>query len=224
MESNIENDPVVNVTIIESDGCLTKSYKLQDNILVSNQVLTLKNGCAMTLTASVSTVAGYIGTMKPNQCFMYGQFKNTDKELSYRVVMKHEKQPGTVTRTSEDTCFPVGEPGFLLIDYDPKFDAIPQIKVSDSADLIRILDEVCPGLAKAARIEKPSASSGICRKDTGETFQTKGGLRFLIAVDDVSKIPEIGSALFKRLVLAGYGSVWPGETGVGYIRTALVHK
>lgn len=109
----------------------------------------------------------------------------------------------------------------LLIDHDPKLDAVPSLNSLSYSEIVGILNEICPGIAQAARIEKPSASAGIRRSDTGEVIPGKGGARILIAFDDVSRIPEIGPIIFKRLVLGGYGAIWPGENGVGHIRTVI---
>jgi len=148
------------------------------------------------------------------------------------------KYPGTIPRIKGLFRYPDGEAEWL-IDYDPSKDGDSLSREG----LLRILGSVIPGFDRVEMIITASTSSGIYRIDpveddfdtvettdeTGEPCIRKvqkpaidaGGLHLYIRVKSGTDIPRATKALFKRLVLAGYGRIDVSKVGAMLERTLI---
>jgi hypothetical protein len=108
---------------------------------------------------SLSDLAMILKCLTPAQALVYGVPKGNARRLMTRKAFELAGKPaGATTRTNDGFAWPDG-PSVLMLDYDPPAggDALGR------GALVRSIREAAPGLADAAMLWWPSASS-----DTGE--------------------------------------------------------
>ena len=74
------------------------------------------------------------------------------------------------------------------------------------------LKQVCD-IDNAGVVARSSTSSGLSRKDTGETFKKSGGAHLYVLVKDGSDIPRFLNVLHKRCWLACFGWLMVSKSG-----------
>jgi len=109
-----------------------------------------------------------------------------------------------IARTAQYFAFSEGQPGIMMLDYDPPKDGTPPLSRDE---LLALVTKVCPELGRAPLVICDSASSHIWNMETGEELIGARGLRIYVFVADASDIPRAGEVLFNRLWLAGYGRI-----------------
>ena len=119
-------------------------------------------------------------------------------------------------RDREHTSYPEGEPGWFPLDCD----ALPGQAALSQERADRIIREMMPEWGTAGRFWRPSASASIIVPE-GIEPPSPGGLHAYAMVPDASRIPAIGEELFRRLWLAGYGTIVVGEAGQLLVRSII---
>lgn len=140
-------------------------------------------------------------------------------EAARRIVTKQAfaalGEPDDATpRTNETFHWPTG-PGVLMLDYDAPSFGDPL----DQQQLVKAVRAAAPGLAEAAMLWRPSASSCIYKGE--EELIGIRGQRLYMLVQDASDIERAGKALFDRLWLAGYGHIQITGSGSLLERTLI---
>ena len=116
----------------------------------------------------------------------------------------HDANPGRL-------CLARGA-GILMLDHDPD-------GVSLSRDeLVDVIRSAAPGLADAAMLWWPSASSHICDEATGEDLTGLRGQRIYLMVREAADIPRAGAVLVDRLWAAGHGRIVVSAAGAALER------
>ena len=160
----------------------------------------------------VRGVAGLLAEIEDfdsNQATTYGTPKieaDTGKIATQRSL---NGSGDTIARDREHFAFAEGEPGVLMLDYDPRKGHKPLSR----QELDAILCEVMPELGRVERAWRPSASAFIYRKSDGAELIGSGGWRCYTIVDDASAIPTIGALLYQRLWEAGHGFIQLSKSG-----------
>lgn len=194
---------------------LSKRFTLAGDTLVKESGGNLQDGIAERLTVpDLAAFAAILPTLTPKQALGYG-INGHDRA---RVIPKDAQASGgdlpIISRTREHFAWPQG-PGIMMLDYDPAPDA-PPLEV----DALRAaLAAVCPALAAAPAVWRPSASSCIYRGDT--LLRGIAGQRLYIPVTDAADIPRAGAVLFDRLWLAGLGRYELSKAGAWLARSVI---
>jgi hypothetical protein len=128
--------------------------------------------------------------------------------------IKLQDNPGAITRTRDFIDYRPGGPGWALIDFDTKgMPADVAASVEAAGGVWRALLKVAPGLERAARVSRPSTSSGLYRSDTGTQLTGSGGLHHYILVKDASDIERFLKDLHDRCWEQGWGWHLIGRAG-----------
>lgn len=132
------------------------------------------------------------------------------------VVLKRAlaQARGSLARTRDCLEFRSGAPAPMLLDHDRK--GMPddvRDKLGGAGGLWAAISSVCPGLKGAARVERPSTSSGLCDTRDGRKFSDGDGRHVYLFAPDGADIPRATEALHERLTLAGYGWAWVTKGG-----------
>lgn len=191
---------------IDGNGALTKSNggRLAEGHIKTTHIKSLRE---------LSTVL--VG-LDASQALMFGVPIN---EAAHRVVTKDAYaalgEPDDATpRTNKAFRWPAG-PGVLMLDYDAPSNGDPL----NQQELVNAIRAAAPGLADAAMLWRPSASSCIYKGE--EELIGIRGQRLYMLVQDASDIERAGKALFDRLWLAGYGHIQITRSGSLLERTLI---
>ena len=167
---------------------------------------------SVTTVTSLADLARLLVGLGPNQALTYGVARTGNGPILSRDLHARRGRPaGTTTRTREQFVWP-DAPGILMIDHDPHGTPLGR------DDLVALIRTAAPGLADAAMLWWPSASSHICDRATGEDLTGLRGQRLYIMVQDAGDIPRAGAALVDRLWAAGHGRIDASASGAALER------
>lgn len=156
---------------------------------------------------SLSVLGDLLAGLGPNQALTYGVPRGGDGNILSRDLFTRRGSPaGATTRTRDRFEWPDG-PGIMMIDHDPHGDPLGR------DDLVALIRTAAPGLADAAMLWWPSASSHIHDRSTGEDLTGLRGQRLYLMVRDAADIPRAGAALIDRLWAAGHGRIVASAAG-----------
>ncbi len=164
---------------------------------------------------TLADLAAILQSLTPAQALVYGQPINTAARVMTRKAFAEAGKPaGATTRTNDAFQWPQGA-GVLMLDYDPAAGGGPL----DRDALVQAICQAAPGLADAALLWWPSASSCIFADDR----ELRGviGQRLYALVNDAADIPRAGKALVARLWLAGHGHIDISASGAMLERTLV---
>lgn len=118
-------------------------------------------------------------------------------------------------RTNDRFSWPDG-PGVMMIDYDPPSD----VSALCRDELVELVRSAVPGLADAALLWVPSASSYIIDSE-GNDLTGLRGQRLYLLVADAFDIPRAGEVLVEHLWAAGQGWITISKSGAMLERTLV---
>lgn len=199
----------VTFTIITSEkpNCLTKRYWLECDNLQKETVGQMLYGRADVVSANnIEEFAAIVSSLENNQALCYGTPKGIKVGGTVNIAANDYKLEGEMARTKSDFEWPDGG-GVLFLDHDSG------LRKQDFLDSIAY---VLPELQTVDKIWMPSSSSHIFHGEKDLTGVR--GQRLYFFVDDASKIPEIGSLIFKKLWLAGMGNIVISAAGSMLVR------
>ncbi len=161
----------------------------------------------------VRGVLGLLDAIKGLDSAQANTYGVPERESGSITTQKAHRLNGSgdaIPRDSAHYFFPEGEPGVFMGDYDPRKDHGAPYSWQE---LDRIICEVRPQIADVERVWRPSASSYIYRTSDGKELIGSGGWRLYFLVDDASKIPSFGEALYQDLWKAGHGYIQLSKAG-----------
>jgi hypothetical protein len=123
-------------------------------------------------------------------------------------------RPGVIARTTDFINYYPGRAALALIDFDLK--GMPPAVVAamnERGGLWPALQAVCEPLARAARVERASTSSGLFHAKTGEQLNGSGGKHVYVLVTDGADIERFLKRLHERCWLGGFGWMLVGAAG-----------
>lgn len=213
--------PMVRYTIITSDRPIAKRFtavggqpskRSGDAPLVSGTAETFKlAGSASEMAAGF---AADLWGLDVNQVLICVPPPQDKKSWPLVVDDKVNETPGAISRTKKYFKTPAG-PGILPLDFDCKeFPSTISDKI-DGRSLRVPLEAVFPAFAMAADVSRPSMSTGIRHKGTGQATSSTAGLHRYCFVRDGQDVPRFAQVLKDRLVLSGWG--WGHVTASGRI-------
>lgn len=194
---------------------LGKQYRLTSSGVEKTTAGEMTEGRAVVVDFdSVEALAAILAEIGTHQAISASLPKNGERTA--RIVTKAAKpnNPGALARTKEDFGLPP-RPGVLIFDYDPPEGAAPM----GCEQLWDTLRAVVPALETCGVIWWCSGSSFIFNED--EQVHGLRGQRLYIMVQDVSDTERFGTALAKRLWLAGHGRIEVSVSGQKLPRTVV---
>jgi hypothetical protein len=183
---------------------LSKSFELgPDNTLDKRSGGAVAKGRAeIREVDGLAALAALLKALGPNQALTYGLPAESPTRILSRKAFETAGRPAdALTRTRGCFAWPEG-PGIMMLDHD----AQGEDRLTRNA-LVALLREAAPGLAGAALLWWPSASSYIHETSTGRDLTGLRGQRLYLAVADARDIPRAGQALVERFWAAGHGRI-----------------
>ena len=164
-------------------------------------------GTARRVTVAGPTeVAETINCMDSSEAMILGTYRAEAEKI--RLAKDEDADPakGVYGRTTETFYYPEGQTGLILLDHDKK--AMPASvagRIEELGGPLGSIGHLVGGLEQFARVYRPSTSSGIYNKETGEKFQAGGGFHLYLIATDVSDSARFLRALQARAIRAGLG-------------------
>lgn len=196
---------------------LSKGFKLDPE----GNLVKLPGGNLVQGKAAVRTIEGLADlaeiliSLTPAQALVYGvPIDKAARIMTRRAFAEAGRPDGATTRTNDAFAWPQGA-GVLMLDYDPA----SRGRALGPEELVRTIRDVVPGLAAAALLWWPSASS--CIWQGGTELRGIQGQRLYIIAQDAADIPRAGKVLVDRLWLAGFGRIEINTAG-GMLERTLV--
>lgn len=196
-------------------GILTKEMRLEnDEINKDGSQCRMANGSVQTVSASnLIDFAENLSKLNQNQAIATGTADGAH-EKALRIVKKGLEAVGEISRTKDFFKFKA-QPTPILLDYDPE-----KGKPALSIDKVHtILFEIMPELVSCEILALGSTSCGVYREGETAPETSIGGIHFYIAVDDGTKIPELGKLIAQRCWLRGYARFDISKSGALLSRT-----
>lgn len=216
----------IECTLIVSDGPATKSYSVDAaGKPVKSGEPSLSSGTAgpfpLPRTAPLTGLAAALGNLKPRMVLTPGRLLATGAELRLTTKARLASEPGAITRTPEYLGYPAGCPALVMLDHDAKdLPAELRERLDAGGGLLDVLAALFPEFGRAGVLERPSVSTGIRNRDTGET--TPGGGRHLwFVAEDGGDVARFVEDMHRRLVLAGWGFVFISKAGTAFVRSLI---
>ncbi len=170
---------------------------------------------AIHFVETLNDLAAILTSLTPAQALVYGvPINGAQNIVTRKAFAKTSKRADTTTRTNDAFSWPDGA-GVLMLDYDPPANGEPL----DRDILVQMIRDAGPGLANAALLWWPSASSCIWHGD--KELRGIRGQRLYLLIADASDIPRAGKALVERLWLAGRGHIQISGAGTLLERTLV---
>jgi putative DNA primase/helicase len=210
--------PEVKYSLIRSNRLVTKRFEMTSAGL--NKI-----GNPPGISGDVETryipLNELILNQNPRVCHAYGL---VSPDIGHKVPIAPKAFSGgdVKARTKEHFSFYDG-PGVLFLDNDPNPNAVPPVAAYAPDELMSLLEKHVPGIGSAvAYVSAHSSGAGdIIESATGETLRHSRGIHVYLAVDDARESPRIGETIFKRLWLAGYGSIGFAKNGAMLVRCPI---
>lgn len=160
-------------------------------------------------------LAAILTRLTPEQALTYGIPPDGASGVLTRKAFEEAGRPeGYTSRTNDAFRWPDGA-GVLMLDHDPGKGHDPL----DRAALVAAIREAAPGLADAAMLWLPSASSCIWLGE--RELRGVSGQRLWTIAADATDIPRAGAVLRDRLWLAGHGWFEVSKSGALLERTLI---
>jgi hypothetical protein len=157
----------------------------------------------------LDALAPVIANLHSYEAIAIGRLRD-DLDNSVRIVTNNQLDgydpTRIIARTQEYIKFEPGLPVVMLIDFDKK--RMPENvrrRIAELGGLQQALESVCPALAKAGYVMRPSTSAGLFNKETGERFDSSGGMHLYFEVADGADIDRALRVLQGLCWLAGLG-------------------
>jgi hypothetical protein len=162
----------------------------------------------------INELAGLLESLGPQNAVCYGQMPYDRARIVTKKAVEQfdpaNTDPPTIARSRDYFTFK-GTSG-MMIDHDG----------DQSADeLLDGMRSILPEIDNAPYLVRPSASSNIYNKITGEQLRGQSGLRLIMTVKDGRDIQRAAEILDGRAWLAGYGTIQVTTVGHMIARNRL---
>ncbi|UOA10263.1 hypothetical protein [Methylobacter sp. S3L5C] len=204
-------------TIYSKDyGLLTKEIRLENGeIIKDSSQCRMANGAVQTVAVSnLLELAESLKNLTSSQAIGLG-VPRIRSEKALRIVKKGLEAEISISRTRDCVHYEELKPAFALLDYDPE-----KGKTALSIDEVRAyLIGLVPALKDCEMLALSSTSSGVYKESEPQPKALNGGIHYYIAVDDGSKIPELGKIIAEKCWLQGLGRFDSSKSGTLLSRT-----
>lgn len=214
-------------TIIQSKSNISKKFSLDENGELSKEDGgNLHVGNFRTANMSISELGEFIQNCNHKQIIAQGVTGHemglitTKSSLSKYESAEH----ATVSRSKEFFHYEEGQEGFLLLDYDPN-EYYKEGKSLSKEEFLQLVYTAIPEIKDCPHLWKTSSSSNIIQinKETDKFIKKSGinGQHVIIAISDMSLIPDFFDYLYNKLWCIGEGYVFVDKVGRIHDRTIV---
>jgi hypothetical protein len=211
---------VFEVTVLtKTDGPLTKRISLNGSGVKSDgSACVMWSGRAQRAQiASVQEFATLIEELRPDQAIALGALRPDlpdECEITTKKHLNSDARPDLIARTGSNILYREKQPAPVLLDYDQK-GMPPEVRerLDEHGGFWLAICSVLPELKSAARVTRLSTSAGLFRTDTGQRFESSGGLHAYVFAKDGSDAERFLKDLHERCWLAGLGWYMVGAGG-----------
>ena len=182
---------------------------LPDGTLAKTAAAQMWMGRVVTVTATLDELPAFLAVLKSNEAIGLGVCDRAPADL---VTAKNlPEHPDAVARTQEFFKMPAG-PALGFMDGDTA--ATPD-------ELMAALITAVPAFAQAEMLFISSTSAGIFRTGEDKPVSESKGLHGYFTALEGADFPRFGTALCKRLWLAGFGHIEISEDGKLLVRQLI---
>jgi hypothetical protein len=228
------DDPtLIEITLITSADPLTKTYCMNaDGVPQVSQHPFLVNGMAHRARYHANTFgiefAQLLQDLDTHECIVLGSMTDDVVGDIADITTKDRHRPRDagvgsplIYRGKRWFECRVGKPGVLGLDHDAKdLPSNLRERVEAQGGAMSVLHSVCPPLAGAACVSRPSSSTGIVAVDSG-TASSGGGWHAYLITADCADAADFVSRLHDRLVLEGWGYAFVSDAGSVQVRSLI---
>ncbi len=192
-----------NISLFTANGKMTKTFGLEDGKLVKQRPGLIAEGTYKVRETTLAKLAPGLKSLNRQQALGLG----TPGQKKGRIVTKKEHdQLGSPDDPipRDKNHFPFRkQPTAMLFDLDGV--------EKSAAQILSILGEIVPGLAKAEKLIVHSSSSGLCLGE--KLIKDSTSAHVYCVVKDGTDIPRFMVVLFKQLWLKGHAHIKIGAAG-----------
>jgi hypothetical protein len=222
--------PPTEMAVIRGSSPLTKTYagtpvgqieKVLDPFLTSGTARCVRLDPAQPLAPQLARIVEGVGR---DEALVLGQLGGAATGVDEAVVTTKARLDSVrakaggkpvVTRTKDTFGYAAGVPAVLGLDHDGK--DLPQAlreRLEREGGLLGVLQRVCPALGRAALVARPSVSTGIRHRASGQETPG-GGLHVYVPILDGGDAAGFVDRLNSLLLLDGWG--WPFVSKIGHV-------
>ncbi|MBS0590294.1 MAG: hypothetical protein JSR65_06610 [Proteobacteria bacterium] len=210
--TNPQSSGQLQFTRFDSARTMTKVFSLRDGVLVKTAAADMTQGaCERVAVGDLHELAVALDALNSGQAIAWGI---TPQDSPVVTADKVPDDKTAIARTREFFTFSSG-PGVMMLDHDGAPNA------TFDADTLRdALIDVCPALAAAPMLWRPSASAGITDAN-GRILTGNTKHRLYIPVKDAKAITDAGKRLVSLLWARGRGWCEVSKAGSALERTLI---
>jgi hypothetical protein len=223
----------IELTFITSVDPLTKTYGTGENGLPekeSEPFLVEGNAARVHLSADAfaEQMSDILTAPRSNECLVLGTMSPdvADEMAEITTKGKHSPQERSgviplIWRGKDWLGYRDGVPAVLGLDHDAKDLPVELLaRLRAEGGLLPVLERVCPAMASASLVSRPSVSTGIRCDDSGRVTPG-GGLHVYLPVADGGDASSFVTRLHDRLLLSGWGLPVVTKSGRILIRSLV---
>jgi len=204
----------------KTGGPLTKQISIgaDGSIKADGSQCVMPSGTARRFRfTNMQELASEIAELELNEALALGVLR-PDLPDRVKVVTKSKlngaNHPAIIARTQDYVVYRAREPALDLIDFDTK-EMPPAVatRLEELGGFWPALVSIVPELARVARVERASTSSGLYDTRTGEKFAGSGGRHVYLLITDGTDAERFLKILHDRCWLAGLGWMMVGTSG-----------
>ncbi len=223
--------PNISLSILtKPNGILTKKLNLVGGRVESDSSeCRMSSGIAKRITTNLKDLPALFSSLSNNQCVTTGwvdsdqqtvELMSRDKFDSKSYSYPAQTMPHGTYATRTLSSFTQQNASLIMFDYDD--DASSPFKIDSPQDFIDALSKVIPDFDKISYVRTYSSSSAVYDAKTGETLKPASGFHIWMAIKDGSDLQRFGTALEKRLWLAGLGYIKVSKRNANLLTRTIV--
>ena len=222
----------VEFTVIVSPQTLTKQYELVDGAPKATGSPYLMTGQAHRFPIPMADFGRQytelLEALSQNSCLVCApMLKSIEGEVAEITTRDQFEQrqgsqtPPLIYRGKEHFRYEPGQPAVLGLDHDRK-DLPPDLqdRLDKAGGLMAVLSSLCPDLATACHVNRPSSSNGIIADGTGKT-SLGGGQHTYFPIVDGGDAAGFVARLNALCIIGGWGYAHVSKNGSVSIRSLL---
>ncbi len=162
---------------------------------VNGGIVSIEEGTLLDFKEQLENPQGYV------VCFGTYDDEAFGSPVAFTTAKKVKGNESIIARTNEFFSFREGQSGIGIVDHDPS----EYGKTLRWRELLKILIEIDPQIAKAEYVVRGSLSAGVHK--TGEKPKDGGGFHIYFNISDMSDVKRYFDTIGQHLWLKGYGFI-----------------
>jgi hypothetical protein len=223
----------IEFTLIVSADPLSKTYSVDTSgVPTVSKHPSLSRGVAQRVRicadAFATEFAALLTQLESDSCIVLGAMSDDVLGDFANITTKNRHRPNEdgdgsplIWRGRDWLGYRAAKRGILGLDHDAKDMPLDLRERMDAhGGVLSVLHSICPALAAAGCVSRPSTSTGIVAVDTGAT-SSGGGWHIYVPIQDGGDAPDFIGRLHDHLVLSGWGYPFVSEAGSIQVRSLV---